>query len=202
MGFLSFFGSSPLGIALTAIIVILIAAVIFVGVNVILAFSGGPGPCTPSGDPPITVNADNAAMFQEKWDAFDVILDGGSPSSVTFNESEVTSRADQYIRAETDVDFEDVRVCIHDGFGEATGKLEAILGLETKVKIKGNLDLSGDHPEARDLEIDIGNVPGFITNAIEGFVEDAVDEALEDIDLSHTYTPTLTEGNAQIDGVP
>jgi hypothetical protein len=201
MGFLSFFGSSPLGIALTAIIVILIAAVIFIGANVILAFSGGPGPCTP-GNPPITVNADNADGFQQKWDAFDVILDGGSPSSVTLNESEVTSRADQYIRDETAVDFANVRICIHDGFGEATAKLEAFLGLETKVKIKGNLDLSGDHPEALDLEIDIGNVPNFITNAVEGFVEDAVDEALEDIDLSHTYTPILTEGNAQIDGVP
>jgi hypothetical protein len=198
---LSFFGTSPLGIALTAIIVILIAAVIFVGVNVILAFSGGPDPCTPGGGP-ITVNAANADGFQQKWDAFDVILDGGSPSSVTFNESEVTSRADQYIRDETDVDLKDIRICIHDGVGEATGSLEAILGLDTDVKISGTLDLSGDHPVAVDVDIDIGNVPGFVTNAIEGFVEDAVDEALKDIDLSHTYTPILTEGNAQIDGVP
>jgi hypothetical protein len=201
MGFLSFFGSSPLGLALTAIVVIVIAAVIFVGANVILAFSGGPGPCTP-GDGTITTTTTNADGFQEKWDGFDAVLDGGSPSSVSFSESEVTSRADQYIRDETAVDFANVRICIHDGFGEATAKLEAFLGLETKVKIKGNLDLSGDHPEALDLEIDIGNVPNFITNAVEGFVEDAVDEALEDIDLSHTYTPILTEGNAQIDGVP
>ena len=201
MSFLSFFGSSPLAIALTAILVIVIAAVIFAGVNVILALSGGPGPCTPGGGP-ITVNAANADGFQQKWDGFDAVLDGGSPSSASFDESEVTSRADQYISDETDVDFVDVRICIHDGFGEATAKLETILGLETKVKIKGNLDLSGDHPETLDLEIDIGNVPGFITNAIEGFVEDAIDEALENIDLSHTYTPTLTEGNAQIDGVP
>ena len=201
MGFLSFFGSSPLGIAVTAIIVIVIAAVIFIGANVILALSGGPGPCTPGGGT-ITTTPINVDGFQQKWDGFDAVLDGGSPSSVSFSESEVTSRADQYIRDETDVGFVDVRICIHDGFGEATAKLEAFLGLETKVKIKGNLDLSGDHPEALDLEIDIGNIPGFVTNAIAGFVEDAVDEALNDIDLSHTYTPTLTEGNAQIDGVP
>ncbi len=201
MGFLSFFGSSPLGIALTAITLIIIAAVLFVGANLILAFSGGPGPCTPSGDL-IIVNAANADGFQQKWDGFDAVLDGGSSSSVSFGESEVTSRADQYIKDETDVDFAEVRICIHDGFGEATAKLETILGLETKVKITGSLDLSGDHPQALDLEIDIGNVPGFVTNAIEGFVEDAVDEALNDIDLSHTYTPILTEGNAQIDGVP
>lgn len=201
MGFLSFFGSSPLGIAITAIIVILIAAVIFVGVNVILAFSGGPGPCTPGGGP-ITINAANADGFQQKWDGFDAVLDGASPSSASFDESEVTSRADQYFRDETDVDFVDVRICIRDGFGEATAKLEAILGLDTEVKVTGTVDLTGDTPVAQIGDIEIGNVPGFITNAIEGFVEDAVDEALEDIDLSHTYTPTLTEGNAQIDGVP
>ncbi|TET98470.1 MAG: hypothetical protein E3J29_03645, partial [Dehalococcoidia bacterium] len=184
MGFLSFFSSSPLGIAVGAILTVVAAAVIFAGVNVILAFSGGPGDCTPGGGT-ITVNDANAQAFQDKWDAFDIQLDGGAPSAVTLNESEVSSRANQYLRDETDVDFEDIRVCIHDGFGEATGSLEAFLGLDTKIKIKGNVDLTGENPEARDLEIEIGNVPGFITGAIEGLVEDAVDEALEDIDLKH-----------------
>jgi len=201
MGFLSFFSSSPLGIAVGAIVAVVGAAVIFAGVNVILAFTGGPGDCTPGGGT-ITVSDANAQAFQDKWDAFDAILDGGSPSSVTFNESEVTSRADQYIRDETDVDFEDVRVCIHDGFGEATGTLGVLLGVDTKVKIKGTMDLSGDHPVAKIDDIEIGNVPGFITDAIEGLVEDAVEEALEEIELKHTYTPTLTEGEAQIDGQP
>ncbi len=198
---LSWFTGSALRIAIGVILSLLIAAVILVGINVILAFSGGPDPCNPGGGP-ITVDAASAAKFQEKWDAFDIILDGGSPSSVTFNESEVTSRADQYIRDETDVDFKDIRICIHDGFGEATGSLEAILGLDTDVKISGTLDLTGDHPVAKDVDIDIGNVPGFLTDAIEGFVDDAIDEALEDIELSHTYTPALAEGEALIDGVP
>ena len=201
MGFLSFFSSSPLGMAVGAILTVVVAAVIFAGVNVILAFSGGPGDCTPGGGT-ITVNDANAQAFQDKWDAFDAQLDGGSPSSVTFNESEVSSRADQYITGETDVDFKNVRVCIHDGFGEATGTLGVLLGVDTKVKIKGTMDLSGDHPVAKIDDIEIGNVPGFITDAIEGLVEDAVDEALEEIDLKHTYTPTLTEGEAQIDGQP
>jgi hypothetical protein len=201
MGFLSFFSSSPLGMAIGAILAVVVAAVIFAGVNVILAFSGGPGDCTPGGGT-ITVNDANAQAFQDKWDAFDAQLDGGAPSSVTFNESEVSSRADQYITGETDVDFKNVRVCIHDGFGEATGTLGVLLGVDTKVKIKGTMDLSGDHPVAKIDDIEIGNVPGFVTDAIEGLVEDAVDEALEEIDLKHTYTPTLTEGEAQIDGQP
>lgn len=198
---LSWFTGSALRIAIGVILSLLIAAVIFAGINVILAFTGGPGDCTPGGGT-TTVSAANAATFQGKWDAFDTILDSGSPSSVTFNESEVSSRADQYITEETDVDFKDIRICIHDGFGEATGSLEAILGLDTDVKISGTLDLSGDQPVVVDVDIDIGNVPGFITDAIEGFVDDAIDEALADIELSHTYTPTLTEGEAQIDGVP
>ena len=201
MGFLSFFWSSPLGVAVGAIVTVVAAAVIFAGVNVILAFTGGPGACTPGGGT-ITINDASAQAFQVKWDALDAQLDAGTPSSVPLNESEVTSRADQYIRDETDVDFEDMRVCIHDGFGEATGSLEAFLGVDTEVKIKGTIDLSGDHPVAKIDDIEIGNVPGFITNAIEGLVEDAVDEALEEIDLKHTYTPTLTEGEAQIDGQP
>lgn len=201
MFLLSWFTGSALRMAIGAILFLLVAAVIFVGVNVILAFSGGPGDCTPGGGP-ITVSADNAAAFQQKWDDFDATLDGGSPSSVTFNESEISSRADQYISQETDVDFENVRVCIHDGFGEATGTLEVLLGVDTEVKVTGTMDLSGDHPVAQNLEIEIGNVPGFITDAVEGLVEDAIDEALEDINLKHTYTPTLTEGSAQIDGQP
>lgn len=90
MGFLSFFWSSPLGVAVGAIVTVAGAAVIFAGVNVILAFSGGPGDCTPGGGT-ITVNDANAQAFQDKWDAFDAQLDGGAPSSVPLNESEVTS---------------------------------------------------------------------------------------------------------------
>jgi hypothetical protein len=198
---MSFFFTSPLGIALGAILTVIVAALIFAGVNVILAFSGGPGSCTPGGGP-ISVTVANAVTFQERWDSFDDILDTGSPSAVTFNETEISSRADQYITQETDVDFKDIRVCIHDGFGEGTAKLEAFLGLDTEIKVTGSLDLTGDSPVAQIDDIEIGNVPGFITGAVEGLVEDAIDEALEDINLKHTYTPVLSEGQAQIDGQP
>jgi len=196
MGFLSFFGPSPLGIALKAILVIVIAAVIFVGANVILALSGGPGPCTPGGGP-ITVNAANADGFQAKWDAFDGVLDLGSPSSVTFNESEVSSFVDR----EFGSPFSDPRICIHDGFGEGTAMLD-ILGLSVKIKVTGNVDLSGEHPVAEIDDIEVGNIPGFITDIIEDFFTDLIDDETNRADLAHTYTPILTDGNAQIDGAP
>lgn len=196
MGFLSFFGSSPLGIALTAIIVILIAAVIFVGANVILALSGGPGPCTPDGGP-ITTNAANAQSFDDKWMALSDTLDAGSPASANFNESEVSSFVDREIGSP----FSDPRICIHDGFGEGTATLD-ILGLSAKIKVTGNVDLSGEHPVAEIDDIEVGNVPGFIIDFIEGFITDFIDDETNKVDLDHTYTPTLTEGQAQIDGVP
>lgn len=196
MGFLSFFGSSPLGIVLTAITVAVIAALLFVGANVMLALSGGPDPCTPGGDP-IIVNAANADGFQQKWDDFDAVLDGGSPSSVGFSDSEVSSFADREVGSP----FSDPRICIHDGFGEGTATLD-ILGLSIKIKVTGNVDLSGEHPVAQIDDIEVGNVPGFISDFIEKFITDFIDDGLNEVDLDHTYTPILTKGNAQIDGLP
>ena len=203
MGFLRFFWSSPWGIAIGITTTIFVAVVIFAAVNTILAFSDGPGVCTPGGGP-ITVNAANAEKFDQKWDDFDAVLDGGSPSSVTFNESELSSRADRYFREEKGIDFRDVRVCIHDGYAEATGTLDAILGLEVEVKLKGTMDLTGDTPEVEIDDIEFGKVPGWLVDIADAILgaEGDIDDGLDDIELKHTYAPSLTEGEAQIDGVP
>jgi hypothetical protein len=189
--------------AITVATTITVAVAAFAVVIAILAFSNGPGACTPGGDT-ILVNAANADTFDQKWDAMDAVLDGGSPSSETFNESEISSRADRYFTEEKSLDFRDVQVCIHDDYGEATGTLDAILGLQVEVKLKGTMDLTGDTPKTDIDDIEFGKVPGWfvdVTDAIFG-AENDIDEALEDIDLKHTYTPTLTEGQAQIDGEP
>ncbi len=203
MAFLKFFWSSPWGIAIGITTTIFVAVVIFAAVNTILAFSNGPGQCTPGGGP-ITVNAANAEKFDQKWDDFDAALDSGSPSSVTFNESEISSRADRYFTEEQDLDFRDVRVCIHDGYGEATGTLDAILGLQVEIKLKGTMDLTGDAPQTEIDDMEFGKVPGWLVDTADTIygAENDIDLALEDIELKHTYTPTLTEGQVQIDRVP
>lgn len=197
MRFMSFFGPSPLAMVITAILVILIAAVVFVGVNVILAFMGGPGACTPGGAGGITISDANAQAFDQKWDTFNSALVGGSPATVDFNESEISSFVDREIGSP----FSDPQACIHDGFGEGTATLD-FLGLNAKIKVKGNMDLSGQHPKALIDDIEVGNVPGFITGAIESFVEDAIEEETNKVDLEHPMTPTLTEGSALLDGQP
>ena len=195
--------TSPLRIAIGIISTFAVAVVIFAAVTAVLAFSNGPGQCTPGGGP-ITVNAANADSFDQKWNDLDAVLDSGSPSFVIFNESELSSRADRYFTEEQDLDFRDVRVCIHEGYGEATGALDAILGLQVEIKLKGTMDLTGDAPQTEIDDLEFGKVPGWLVDTTDAFLsaEDDIDLALEDIELKHTYTPTLTEGQVRIDGVP
>jgi len=203
MFLINWFTEAPLRAAIVIISSMVGTVVVFGLVTSVLAFSGGPGQCTPGGGI-IVVNDANADSFDQKWDALDAALDGGSPESITLNESEVSSRADRYFTDEAPIDLKDVRVCIHDGFGEATGTLEAFLGLEVEVKLKGTADLTGGSPEIDIEDIDIGAVPGWlidVTDAIIG-VESDINGALDDITLKHTYTATLTEGQVRIDGTP
>jgi hypothetical protein len=92
-------------------------------------------------------------------------------------------------------------VCIHDGKGEVTGKVDASLG-SIKFKASGNVDLTGGHPKAEFDDISVGNVPGVVLGLLEGIVEDAIQELLDDIGLRHTYTPVLSQGSAEIQGTP
>jgi hypothetical protein len=201
MGILSFFVASWLGRIIGLVLSLIIVAVAFFGVVAVLATTGGPGACTPGGTGPITVSDANAASFQSKWDAFDAQLDAGQPATVSFNESEVSSRANQWARDET-IDFDDdITICIHDGSGEAT----ATFGggwLDTKVKVTGSVTFEGAALKANVDDIEVGNLPGFMIGPLEGQVEDAIQEALDDIHLNHTYTVTLTEGTAAVNGTP
>lgn len=193
---LSFLWSSPLGIAVGVITTIIILALIFVAGNVVLAFTGGPGDCT-AGNPPITINAANAQIFDDKWMALNDTLDAGSAASANFTESEVSSFVDREVGSP----FSDPRICIHDGFGEGTASLD-FLGLDATIKVTGNVDLSGEHPVAVIDDIEIGNVPGFVIDLIEDFVQNEIDDETNKVDLDHTYTSIPTEGNGQIDGLP
>ncbi|MDO8611765.1 MAG: hypothetical protein Q7R32_02940 [Dehalococcoidia bacterium] len=194
--FLSSFLMSPLRLIFGLFGTLLLILLIIVGGTVVLAFTGGPGPCTPGGGP-IAVSAANADAFDGKWDSFNATLDGGSAATVNFNESEISS----FVGREVGDPFSDPRVCIHDGSGEGTATLE-ILGFDAKIKVKGNMDLTGTHPVAKIDDIEVGNVPGFVTGFVENFVEDAIEDETKKVDLDHPVTPTLTEGDAKLDGTP
>lgn len=179
----------------------MLAFLAFASVNAILLFSGSPGACTAGGGP-ISVDAVHAVTFEQKWDAFAATLDGGSPSRVILSESEISSRADTYLRDKTDHSFRDIRVCIHDGFGEVSGTVR-LKGVELPVRIRGRLDFSGDHPVPKISGIQVGKMPSFLTGFAAAFFEDAIEDGLrDDIHLSHPLASTLAEGDATISGRP
>ena len=181
---------------------IVILAVALGGVLGGLAITGGPDDCTPGGGP-ITVSDALSDAFQEKWDQFDATLDAGSPASVTFSESEVTSRAVNWINNEDGPDFDDAQICFHDGYGEATGTLRSWGIFDVKFKLRGTAELTGNRLLIDIEDIDIGNVPDPLHLWLEGQLEDPIEEGLDNLDLEpHTYTITLTEGSVTVEGQP
>lgn len=195
----SFFTGSIIRMIFGLFTGIILLAVVFVVVVGALAATGGPGACSPGGGP-VTVDTANSDAFQTKWDAFNDVLKAGSPSSVTLSESELSSRAKTYLDKH-DVGFHDPRVCLHNGYGEASSTF-SLLGVDVKLKIKGTLDLAGAHPKGHIDSMQIGNVPGFLTSPAEKVVNRALDSALNDLKLDHRYAPVLTDGKATVGGTP
>ncbi len=196
--------SSPIGIVVTLVVVAVVGVVVVAIASVGLAISGGPGACTPGGGP-ISVTSANAQAFQQKWDAFDQLLESGSPSAVTFTESEVSSRADQFVKEETDVDVDDLRVCFHDGFAEVSGKLNSGIGVGAEIRMKGSVDLSSDPAKASVDKVEVGSVPGFLVDVAETIgldANDGLDEVLGKLDLQHSYQVVFKEGTVEVTGSP
>ena len=187
MGFFGFLFGTLVGKIVSFALAIIVLAIVSVVTIFVLAAFGGPEPCTPGGGT-ITISASNANLFNDKWDSFDAILDGGSISLVTFNESEISSRANEFAE-EKGGNVRDIRVCIHDGFGEVTGTLDAFGGIDADFRASGSARLSGLHPEVDFIDIEIGNIPGFLVDPFKSLFEDAIEELLENINLKHLYTP-------------
>lgn len=195
MFIIRFFTGSIVGI-ISSIVLLLVLFVVVVGA---LAVTGSPADCT-AGDGPIVVDAAHSDAFKQKWNGVNAILDAGSPSSVTLSESEVSSRADTYLK-QKNTPFKQPRVCLHDGSGEGQAKI-SFLGLTAKFKVKGTLDLTSAHPKAKIDSMEVGNLPGWLISPAESFVNRAIDSALNDVSLDHRYAPTLKPGQAVVAGTP
>lgn len=194
-----FFTGSVIGIISGIVVSILLIAIIIGATTTALMATGGPSPCEPGGGN-LAINQANSDSFQRKWDEFKEAVDNGGTSAVTFTESEIASRAESWANEE-DVPFEDMRVCLHDGAGEASGRLK-VLGLTVDAKIKGTLSLTGENPSAEIDDIVVGNLPGFMLRPVEFAVEQAIEDGLEEIEIDHDYGLTLEEGRATVAVTP
>jgi hypothetical protein len=175
---------------------------VIVGVIVMgFAVVGGPSACDPGGGP-IVLSEANADSFQQKWDAFDASLDAGTPATVTFTESEISSRAVR--AAEGDIDdqdwIQDFRVCIYDGEGAISGTVNLPGFLDIKFRAKGTAYIT-DQLRVKPEKVEVGSIPGFFGEWVDASPDDDVD-LFEKDDFEHDYTLTLREGEAEIVGTP
>ena len=200
-----------IGAAVLAVIV----GVVAVGALAATGDFGKPNECisdTP-GEPARGVS--NEAPWRLQWDAkwkdFDGKLDGGQQASVTFTESEVTSRANAFLNSK-DAPVDEVIICFHNGDAEARGKVKLpavgdipVVGkaFETNVKLRGTVDMSGDHPQIVITDIEAGNLPKKITDQVEDQVVDIINSRLDDLNLEHQFDPVkFSEGAAEVSGKP
>jgi hypothetical protein len=194
-----FFTGSIVAAMMGIVMLLFGLAVLFVVVVGALAVTGGPADCTP-GDGPIVVDAAHSDAFKQKWKGFNDVLDARSPSSVTLTESEISSRADSYLKTKN-APLKEPRACIHDGSGEGQAKI-SFLGLTTKFKVKGTLDLTGAHPKAKIDSMSVGNVPSWLISPARSYINRAIDSELNSVTLDHRYAPTLKPGQAELAGTP
>ncbi len=199
-------------------VLVVVVGVIVLGVLAASGDFGKPTECTaaePGAGGTIQirgVSSDSsvAAQWDAKWKTFDNQLDSGQAATITFTESEVTARAVSYLKAK-DAPLDEVVVCFHEGGAEARAKVELptladipVIGsaFETNAKVKGTIDLSGPHPVVEITEIEAGNLPGFVSDQVKNNVKDVINNRLDDLNLSHNYSVTFTEGSVAVSGQP
>jgi hypothetical protein len=138
-------------------------AVVIVAIGAFLMVTGSPGTCTDRDivPPPST---DIAALLDDRWDLFSQ-TSAAKQTNIQITESEATSRGRQYVDDE-DVPIEDLRVYFcGDGKGQLAGKVAAI-GLDVDFVVTGHLDTEGPQPVVELDSIDVGNLPGFISDTV------------------------------------
>ncbi len=167
----------------------------------LLATIGSPGSCE-SEQRPIASSPELASAFQAKWDQLNATLDAGQVSTAVFDESEATSRARLWV-TEHDVPVSDLFVCFTIEGGSASGKVDVpFFPGDVDVRVRGTLDLTGEHPKADIENIDVGGLPGPLNDLAERFVDELIDDQTKQIELRHDYGLSFTDGTLTISGQP
>jgi hypothetical protein len=167
----------------------------------VVAVVGSPGSCV-SDDRPIEVTLENAAAFLAKWDALEAELDAGRPASRVFTESEATSRARAWVEEE-DVPVDDLYLCFDDDGGRASGSVDVPFSPgNIEVLVHGTMLFTGEQPEADIENIEVGGLPGELTDLAENFITGLVDDQTNGVVLEHDYVLTFVEGEMTVSGTP
>jgi hypothetical protein len=146
-------------------------------VGAILIFTGSPSPCAAR-----SIQY-SAAASQELRANFKALAARGGTGN--FNETQATSRGIDYIN-EKDAPVEDLQVYFcPGGYAEATGKVK-ILGMKSKVVVRGTLDLSGPQPQIDIQSVRAGNLPSAAARPVVNAILNAGN--LKTLDIAERIT--------------
>jgi hypothetical protein len=158
----------------------------------------------------VETNTELADEWQTRWDEFNSKLAAGQTASVTFNESEATSRAALWAD-ETNADLGDVTICFYNGEAEVRGHVDIpvfrripIFGgiFDTDVRMRGRIELGGVEPRVRFTRADAGDFPDWGEEPIRDDVAAIINDRLDDLAIEHEYEVTIREGQLEITGQP
>ena len=138
-------------------------------------------------------------------EAQDAVASGQATATVTFSESEVSSRAAQYLAGTA---LEDIVVCFHEGYAEARVTYQVPAFYDVPVigddlftvfaTAEGTISFAGERPSIDITELDAGRLPGFVTDEVADRVEEEVNNEIDDLQLDYAYEVTFTEGEASL----
>lgn len=192
---------SPLRILAALLSIVVVGAPIAAFAFFLMAIVGDPGTCDTAGRT-ITISPAAAASFQTKWDDLDASLALGEPSSISVTEDEAASRAREWLD-ERDAPISDVLLCFNAAGAGASAKVDVpFFPGDVNVLVTGTLDLTGERPEAKIDDIEMGGMPGFMTEIAKRFINRVVDNQTDDVTLDHDYGLAFDEGEAVISGQP
>ena len=171
-----------------------------------------PAPCIPSGPAPPVPGAAAAALpvfseaaaasYQTAWDGFQATLDSGQTATVTFNETEVSSRAQQWLD-ERDSRITELRICFTEGGAGASAKLDVpFMPGDIDVLVHGTLILTGDQVEVDIDEVEVGGLPGPMNDPMQSFVDDVIADETIDLELERDYQLAFSEGSVTVSEQP
>ena len=181
-------GLTVVAIGIAAVVgVVMAAAAIFVIVMVILFFVGGPDLSANCSGRALDLSRSGQA-FDDLWDDFNLRIDAGQTELITIDEGLATSRARSFLVDEEVGEIRDVTICLNGpDVNEARGKVEIAVLPDVTAVLTGDIDINGSHPVITITDIEVGSLPGFVADLVDGPIEAAVNEALEDIELRHRY---------------
>ena len=167
----------------------------------IIAVAGDPGTCEAEGRP-IVFSDSAAASYQTAWDGFQATLDSGQAATVTFNETEVSSRAKQWLD-ERDSPITALRICFTEGGATASAELDVpFVPGDVDVLVHGTLILTGGQVEVDIDELEVGGLPGPLNDLVQSFVDDAIADETIDLELERDYQLAFSEGSVTVSGQP